>query len=104
MPLDDRVPRNASLGLLLRLASQHWTHAVESALAEAGFDGLRPPHSNVFTFTPPPLFSTNSLTGSRWWATVCNSCTFIWMLPSPARQTTRLPGRATAAPTAAGRS
>ena len=61
MALDDRVPRNASLGLLLRLAGQHWTHAVESALAEAGFDGLRPPHSNVFTFTPPEGIQVSEL-------------------------------------------
>jgi DNA-binding MarR family transcriptional regulator len=41
------------LGLLLRLAHQHWTQAVEAALAAAGFGDIRPPHANVFTFVRP---------------------------------------------------
>ena len=41
------------LGLLLRLAYQQWTQAVESALADAGFGDIHPPHANVFTFVRP---------------------------------------------------
>ena len=44
---------HSPLGLLLRLALQHWTQAVEAALDEAGFGDIRPPHANVFTFVRP---------------------------------------------------
>lgn len=40
------------LGLLLRLAHQHWAREVDAALATAGFDDIRPPHANVFPFVP----------------------------------------------------
>ena len=51
----------------------------------------------------PPLFSTKILTRRLWPTTVCSSWTFIWRLPSPARQITR-PPLATATPIEAGRS
>jgi DNA-binding MarR family transcriptional regulator len=51
-----------SLGLLLRLVHQHWTQAVEAALDEAGFGDIRPPHANVFTFTPPEGIQVSELT------------------------------------------
>jgi DNA-binding MarR family transcriptional regulator len=50
------------LGLLLRLAHQHWTQAVESALEAAGFGDVRPPHANVFTFARPSGISVSELT------------------------------------------
>jgi DNA-binding MarR family transcriptional regulator len=50
------------LGLLLRLALQHWTQAVESALAEAGFGDIRPSHANVFTFVRPSGIPVSELT------------------------------------------
>jgi DNA-binding MarR family transcriptional regulator len=50
------------LGLLLRLALQHWTQAVESALAEAGFGDIRPSHANVFTYVRPSGIPVSELT------------------------------------------
>jgi DNA-binding MarR family transcriptional regulator len=50
------------LGLLLRLASQQWAQAIEAALAEAGFDDIRPPHANVFTFARPQGIQVSELT------------------------------------------
>jgi DNA-binding MarR family transcriptional regulator len=50
--IDDHATHRP-LGLLLRLAQQHWTQAVESALAQAGFGDIHPPHANVFTFVRP---------------------------------------------------
>ncbi len=38
------------LGLLLRLLHHHWAAEVDAALRAAGFDGIRPPHANVFPF------------------------------------------------------
>jgi DNA-binding MarR family transcriptional regulator len=42
----------ALLGLLLRLAYQHWAEDMDAALRAAGFDDIRPPHANVFPFVP----------------------------------------------------
>jgi DNA-binding MarR family transcriptional regulator len=42
----------ALLGLLLRLAYQHWAEDMDAALRSAGFDDIRPPHANVFPFVP----------------------------------------------------
>ena len=50
------------LGLLLRLAHQHWSQAVEAALSDAGFGDIRPPHANVFTFVPPEGIQVSKLT------------------------------------------
>jgi DNA-binding MarR family transcriptional regulator len=44
------IPADALLGLLLRLAHQHWAGEIDAALAEAGFDGIRPAHAGVFPF------------------------------------------------------
>lgn len=41
------------MGLLLRLAGQHYSLEVDAALRAAGFEGIRPPHANVFPFVPP---------------------------------------------------
>jgi DNA-binding MarR family transcriptional regulator len=50
------------LGVLLRLAHQRWTTAVEAELANAGFADLRPWHSNVFTFVPDDGIQVSELT------------------------------------------
>jgi len=61
--MEDLIPPSQwSLGLLLRLVHQHWTQAVETALADAGFGDVRPPHANVFTFTPPQGIQVSELT------------------------------------------
>jgi DNA-binding MarR family transcriptional regulator len=41
------------LGLLLRLAGQHWGVDVDAALRAAGFGDIRAAHANVFPFVPP---------------------------------------------------
>jgi DNA-binding MarR family transcriptional regulator len=51
-----------SLGLLLRLAHQQWTLAVDTKLAEEGFDDIRPHHANIFTFVPPEGMQVSRLT------------------------------------------
>lgn len=40
------------VGVLLRLVHSHWTLGIDAALQHAGFDGIRPPHANVFPFVP----------------------------------------------------
>jgi DNA-binding MarR family transcriptional regulator len=60
--MKEHVAPQPSLGLLLRLVHQHWTHAVEAALEEAGFGDIRPPHANVFTFTPREGIQVSELT------------------------------------------
>jgi DNA-binding MarR family transcriptional regulator len=51
-----------SLGLLLRLAHQQWTLAVDTKLAEEGFNDIRPHHANIFTFVPPEGMQVSRLT------------------------------------------
>lgn len=60
--MTDEIPADASLGLLLRLAHQQWTQAVDAALDEAGFGDIRPPHANVFTFMPSQGIQVSELT------------------------------------------
>jgi DNA-binding MarR family transcriptional regulator len=48
----DHLSPRPVLGLLLRLLHQHHAHEVDAALRAAGFDGIRPPHANVFPFIP----------------------------------------------------
>lgn len=55
------------LGLLLRLAAQHWNSRVGEALAAAGFDDIRPAHANVFPFVPEEGASVSDLAA---WALV----------------------------------
>ena len=47
------VPQRPVIGLLLRLAYQHYSQEIEAALHEAGFGDLRPSAANVFPFVPP---------------------------------------------------
>ncbi len=51
-----------ALGILLRQLHQQWTHSVDAALDEAGFDDIRPSHSNIFAFTPPEGVQVSELT------------------------------------------
>jgi DNA-binding MarR family transcriptional regulator len=51
-----------SLGLLLRLAHHQWTLAVDTKLAEEGFNDIRPHHANIFTFVPPEGMQVSRLT------------------------------------------
>lgn len=60
--MKETIPENPPLGLLLRLVHQHWTQAVDTALDAAGFGDIRPPHANVFTFTPPEGIQVSELT------------------------------------------
>jgi DNA-binding MarR family transcriptional regulator len=62
LTLKDCPPSQPPLGLLLRLAHQQWTQAVEAALEEAGFGDIRPPHANVFTFVPAEGMQVSELT------------------------------------------
>ncbi|UES59953.1 MarR family transcriptional regulator (plasmid) [Roseibium aggregatum] len=57
---DDSEPQ--SLGVLLRLAHQHFSSAVEDALHQSGFGDLRPHHANVFSFVPPAGIQVSELT------------------------------------------
>lgn len=50
--MEDRASTGPSIGLLLRLVHQHWANEIDAALRAAGFDGIRPPHANVFPFVP----------------------------------------------------
>lgn len=59
---DQHPPHHTALGLLLRLVHQHWSHAVDTALDDAGFGDIRPPHANVFTFVPPEGIQVSELT------------------------------------------
>jgi DNA-binding MarR family transcriptional regulator len=49
------------IGLLLRLLYQDYAKEIDAALREAGFDDLRPAHSNVFPFVPPEGISVSGL-------------------------------------------
>jgi DNA-binding MarR family transcriptional regulator len=54
-------PPRPLLGLLLRLAQQHWAQDIDAALAEAGFGDIRPPHANVFPFVGPDGIQVSEL-------------------------------------------
>lgn len=47
------LPQRPVIGLLLRLAYQHYSQEIEAALHGAGFGDLRPSAANVFPFVPP---------------------------------------------------
>jgi DNA-binding MarR family transcriptional regulator len=51
--VSEHLPARPLLGLLLRLVHHHWAQDIDAALQAAGFDGIRPPHANVFPFVPP---------------------------------------------------
>lgn len=58
----DPVPVPQSLGVLLRLAHQHFSSAVDVALDQSGFGDIRPHHANVFSFVPPEGIQVSELT------------------------------------------
>ena len=51
--MDAELPQRPVIGLLLRLAYQHYSLDIEAALSEAGFGDIRPSAANVFPFVPP---------------------------------------------------
>ena len=59
MPID--LPTRPLLGLLLRLVYQHYSHEIEAALREAGFDDIRPGAANVFPFVTPEGLTVSQL-------------------------------------------
>jgi DNA-binding MarR family transcriptional regulator len=59
--VDPNFPTRPLIGLLLRLLYQDYAKEIDAALREAGFDDLRPAHSNVFPFVPPEGISVSGL-------------------------------------------
>jgi DNA-binding MarR family transcriptional regulator len=59
----ENFPARPLLGLLLRLLYQLHAQAIEVALADAGFNDLRPAHANVFPFVPPEGITVSELAG-----------------------------------------
>jgi DNA-binding MarR family transcriptional regulator len=54
-------PGHPLIGLLLRLAYQHYAQDIEAALREAGFGDIRPGAANVFPFVPPDGITVSRL-------------------------------------------
>jgi DNA-binding MarR family transcriptional regulator len=59
--MEANIPARPLLGLLLRLAYQHYSQHIEAALREAGFDDIRPAAANVFPFVPPEGITVSEL-------------------------------------------
>src|SRR5579862_6028116 len=59
--MDADLPARPLLGLLLRLVYQNHSRDIDAALAEAGFDDIRPAAANVFPFVPPEGISVSRL-------------------------------------------
>jgi DNA-binding MarR family transcriptional regulator len=51
--MDADFPQRPVIGLLLRLAYQHYSQDIEAALGDAGFGDIRPGAANVFPFVLP---------------------------------------------------
>ena len=51
--MEAEFPGRPLIGLVLRLAYQHYAQDIEAALREAGFGDIRPGAANVFPFVPP---------------------------------------------------
>jgi len=54
-------PTRPLIGLLLRLAHQHYSQEIHAALAEAGFGDIGPAHANVFPFLTPDGITVSKL-------------------------------------------
>lgn len=54
-------PQRPLIGLLLRLAYQHYAQDIDVALHEAGFADIRPTAANVFPFVPPEGITVSRL-------------------------------------------
>jgi DNA-binding MarR family transcriptional regulator len=50
--MEAEFPERPLIGLLLRLAYQHYAQDIDVALHDAGFDDIRPAAGNVFPFVP----------------------------------------------------
>ena len=59
--MDADLPARPLIGLLLRLAYQHYSEDIHAALRKAGFGDIRPPHANVFPFVPPEGITVSDL-------------------------------------------
>jgi DNA-binding MarR family transcriptional regulator len=59
-------PEHPLIGLLLRLAYQAYAQDIDAALAEAGFDDIRPAAANVFPFVPPDGITVSRLAELAW--------------------------------------
>jgi DNA-binding MarR family transcriptional regulator len=59
--MEANLPARPLIGLLLRLVYQHYAQDIDAALRDAGFDGIRPPHANVFPFVPPEGIQVSEL-------------------------------------------
>jgi DNA-binding MarR family transcriptional regulator len=59
--MDADFPSQPLIGLLLRLAYQHYATDIDAALREAGFDDVRPGAGNVFPFVPPDGITVSRL-------------------------------------------
>ena len=59
--MDDGFPERPLIGLLLRLVYHHYSQAIDESLREAGFEGIRPPHANVFPFVPSEGIAVSAL-------------------------------------------
>lgn len=59
--METGFPRQPVIGLLLRLAYQHYAQHIEAALGEAGFGDIRLGAANVFPFVPPDGITVSRL-------------------------------------------
>jgi DNA-binding MarR family transcriptional regulator len=59
--MEQNFPARPLIGLLLRLAYQHYAQDIDAALREAGFGDIRPAHANVFPFVPPEGVTVSGL-------------------------------------------
>jgi len=55
------LPQRPLIGLLLRLAYQHYSHDIDAALRDAGFGDIRPGAANVFPFVTPDGITVSRL-------------------------------------------
>jgi DNA-binding MarR family transcriptional regulator len=59
--MEAEFPEHPLIGLLLRLAYQHYAQDIEAALREAGFGDVNPGAANVFPFVPPDGITVSRL-------------------------------------------
>lgn len=59
--MDTGFPEHPLIGLLLRLAYQHYAQDIDTALRGAGFGDIRPGAANVFPFVPPDGITVSRL-------------------------------------------
>ena len=59
--METGFPEHPVIGLLLRLAYQHYAQDIDRALREAGFGDIRPGAANVFPFVPPDGITVSRL-------------------------------------------